>query len=89
MDAPVSTLRNLGPRSDEMLALIGIRSARELRDADPYDVYRRQKGTVPGTSLNALYALIGALEDRHWQEVRRERRAEILLRLEVIGLAPR
>jgi DNA transformation protein len=35
-----------------------------------------------------LYALIGAIEGRHWQEVKRERRTEILLRLDEMGLAP-
>ncbi|MBP8145482.1 MAG: TfoX/Sxy family DNA transformation protein, partial [Inhella sp.] len=40
-------------------------------------------------SLNLLYALIGAVEDRDWREVQREQRSAILLRLDDMGLAPR
>jgi DNA transformation protein len=37
-------------------------------------------------SLNLLYALIGAVEDRDWRDVAREDRTAILLRLEDMGL---
>lgn len=81
-------LKNLGPKSEEWLPLAGIRSPDELRAADPYEVYALLKARVPGTSLNALYALIGAIEDRHWIAIKNERRAEILMRLDDMGLAP-
>lgn len=85
----LSDMKGLGPKSEQMLPLVGIRTATQLRASDPFEIYARLKATVPGTSLNALYALIGAIEDRHWQEIKRERRTEILLRLEQLGLAPR
>jgi DNA transformation protein len=34
-----------------------------------------------------LYAIMGEQENRHWQEIKRERRLEILLRLEELGIA--
>lgn len=82
-------MRGLGLRSEEWLPLVGIDSPAALRAADPFEVYARLKATVPGTNVNALYALIGAIEDRHWQDIKRERRGEIVLRLDEMGLAPR
>jgi DNA transformation protein len=85
----LSSLKGLGPRSAEMLPLVGIRTADELLATDPYEVYARLRAAVPGTSLNALYAIIGAIEDRNWLDIKRERKGEILMRLEDMGLAPR
>jgi DNA transformation protein len=82
-------LKGLGPKSTAQLAALGITSVAQLRSSDPFEVYARLKANLPGTSLNFLYALIGAIEDRHWQEIKRERRTEILLRLEEMGIAPR
>jgi DNA transformation protein len=81
-------LKGLGPKSERVLPLVGITTVEQLEASDPFDIYARLKMRAPGTSLNALYALIGAIEGRHWQEVKRERRTEILLRLEEMGLAP-
>lgn len=85
---PVSALKGLGPRSVEHLAMIGIHSVEELLARDPFEVYAQLKATIPGMSLNALYALIGAVEDRNWQDIKRERRGEILMRLDQMGIAP-
>lgn len=82
-------MRGLGPRSEEWLALVGIDTPEGLRAADPFEVYARLREQVPDFNLNGLYALIGAVEERSWLEVKRERRTEILLRLEQMGLAPR
>jgi DNA transformation protein len=84
----LSELKNLGARSEEWLPKVGIYTAEQLRASDPYEVYAKLKATVPGTSLNALYAILGAMEDRHWLEIKRERRTEVLLRLDAMGLAP-
>lgn len=81
-------MKGLGPQTEVWLALVGIDSPDALRAADPFDVYARLRRQVPGFGLNGLYALIGAVEDRSWLEVKRERRTEILLRLEEMGLAP-
>jgi DNA transformation protein and related proteins len=89
MTRALSSLKGLGPRSEEMLPQVGIHNADDLLAADPYEIYKRLKATVPGTSINALYAIIGAIEDRNWQDIKRERKGEILMRLEDMGLAPR
>jgi DNA transformation protein len=80
-------LAGLGPKSSAMLRQIGIHTAADLLAADPYHLYQQLKQTLPSTSLNMLYAIMGAQENRHWQEIKRERRLEILLRLEELGIA--
>ena len=82
-------MKNLGPKTEGMLARIGITTQEQLLQADPFEVYARLKKEVPGTSLVALYALIGAIDGQHWQEVKRDRRTEILVRLDDMGIAPR
>ena len=56
-------MKGLGPKSSAALRSIGIASLEELRARDPFDVYAVLKANVPGTSLNFLYGLIGAIED--------------------------
>jgi DNA transformation protein len=85
----VRDMKGLGPRSEAWLAQVGIHTPDALRAADPFEVYARLHAEVPGFNLNGLYALIGAIEERSWLEVKRERRTEILLRLEQMGLVPR
>jgi DNA transformation protein len=82
-------LQNLGIKTEEMLARVGITTPDQLRKADPFDVYAQLKKSAPGTSLVALYALIGAIDGQHWLEVKRDRRTEILLRLDDMGIAPK
>lgn len=87
--ARLRDMKGLGPRTEEWLALVGIDTPDALRAADPFEVYARLRTRAPGFNLNGLYALIGAIEGRSWVDVKRERRTEILLRLEQMGLAPR
>jgi len=79
-------LPGLGPKSRAMLAVIGITSAEQLRGRDPFEVYAELKAAHAGVSLNMLYGLIGAVENRPWREVARDDRTMILLRLEDMGL---
>ncbi len=80
--------RGLGPKSRAELARLGIRAAADLRAADAVQLYLRVKAQWPGASLNLLYALVGAQEGRDWREIARERRTELLLRLDDLGQAP-
>ncbi|WP_297576373.1 TfoX/Sxy family DNA transformation protein [uncultured Deefgea sp.] len=85
----VDQLKGLGPKSREMLAKIGIDTSEQLRAADAFEVYARLHPVMPNVSLNMLYALIGAQEDLPWQHIKTERKTEILLRLDDMGLAPK
>lgn len=85
----VASLEGLGPKSSAALRTIGVESIQELQARDPFDVYAELKTKVPGTSLNFLYGLIGAIEGVHWREIKKTRRTAILLRLEEMGIAPK
>ncbi|WP_157991345.1 TfoX/Sxy family DNA transformation protein [Caldimonas tepidiphila] len=81
--------RGLGPKSRAWLAQAGVHTSAQLRVADAVELYLRIRREQPGVGMNLLYALIGAQEDRPWQEIARERRLELLLRLDERGAAPR
>ena len=71
----VRDLRNLGARSEQMLAQIGVHSAQELRRRGPVRAFFELKRAGITSSLNMLWALAGALEPwpegQHWREVSR------------------
>ncbi len=79
----------LGQMSWNALASIGISTPEALRARDPFSVYAELHRTNVSRNLNMLYALIGASENKHWQEIARERKTEILLRLDEMGIAPK
>jgi len=71
-------LRNIGPKSAAWLRQVGLRTLDDLAAAGPVDAYMRVRraGFRPG--LNLLYAIEGALNDTHWQDVPDARRAELV-----------
>ena len=71
-------LRNIGPKSAAWLRQVGLRTREDLAAAGTVDAFMRVKraGFKPG--LNLLYAIEGALNDCHWQEVPDARRAELV-----------
>ena len=84
--AALSELRGLGPVSVAMLGSVGITNAAQLRKADIFLLFKKIKTLHPRTSINLLYALLGAVDDQDWRAVARERRTEMLMRLEDMGL---
>ena len=82
-------LKGFGPKSEDILAKVDIHSVSDFMDIDPYELYAQLKENVKGTGLNSIYAIIGAREGIHWQEVARTRKEEILMRLDDMGLAPK
>ena len=82
-------LKGFGPKSEEILAEVNINSVDEFMDIDPFELYKQLKIHVKGTGLNSIYAIIGARENKHWQEVANTQKTEILIRLDDMGLAPK
>jgi DNA transformation protein len=83
----IRDLRNLGPRSEGLLAQIGIRNVEELRRRGAARVYVELKQAGLVSSLNMLWALAGALEPwpegTHWRQIARgESRLSLLLAVE-------
>ena len=83
----ICDLRNLGPRAEDILATVGIRTAKELRERGALEAYLelRRRGSMK--TLNMLWALVGALdpwpEGTDWREVSRsEARLPLMLEVE-------
>ncbi len=84
----LASLKGLGLKSQAQLASIGIHSVSTFLQTDPFEMYAALKKKDASTSLNMLYAMIGAQENVHWQHIARERKMQILLRLDDMGIAP-
>lgn len=83
----IRDLRNLGPGSESMLKAIGIETAEQLRHVGALRAYVIMKRRGITRSLNALWAMVGALEPwpegRDWREVARgDERLSLLLAVE-------
>lgn len=75
-------MRNLGPRSREMLAKAGIVSDAQLKAMGAVAAFIAVKRAGGKPSLNLLWALEGAITNRDWKEVAREDRSSLLTQLE-------
>lgn len=82
-------LKGFGIKSEEMLAKVGIHSVEQFMETDSFEIYKQVKQNIAGTGLNSIYAIIGAKEGKHWQNVAKHQKTEILLRLDDMGLAPK
>jgi nucleotidyltransferase/DNA polymerase involved in DNA repair len=78
----ISDLRGLGPRSQSLLAKVGIDSLAKLRKRGAVPAYVVAKRADKTVSLNLLYGLVGSIEDCDWREVQRNRKLELLNALE-------
>jgi hypothetical protein len=47
----IRDMKNLGIKTEEMLARVGITTPHQLQKADPFEVYASLKRSAPGTSL--------------------------------------
>jgi DNA transformation protein and related proteins len=77
----IADLPGLGPKSQEILAAIGIASVEQLRELGSIAVYVQAKRTGANVSLNLLWALEAVITGLHWQEVARNHRTGLLLAL--------
>ena len=81
--ATITELRGLGEKSAEMLAAVGIKNDKDLRQVGPVHAYiavRDQTDFNP--SRNLLYAMIGALEDRDWRTIAQEQKTSLIFALD-------
>jgi len=72
-------LRNIGPKSAAWLRQVGLRTREDLEAAGTVEAFMRVKRAGFKPTLNLLYAIEGALQDCHWQEISDERRSELIL----------
>lgn len=71
-------MKNLGPRSNEWLASIGIHSLDDVAHLGVVETYKRVKAAYPEkVTLNMLYGLQAALLDIPWNELPLEIKAQL------------
>jgi TfoX/Sxy family transcriptional regulator of competence genes len=82
-------LRNIGPKSAAWLRQVGLRTREDLAAVGTVEAFMRVKRAGFKPTLNLLYAIEGALQDCHWQEVPDTRRSELIAATEAaIALLP-
>ena len=77
-------LPGLGPVSAQWLVQIGIRSHRDLVNMGALAAYLKLKRSGVNTGLNMLYALVGAVERRHWTDVAKTEKTRLLNELKAV-----
>src|SRR5688572_18609635 len=82
MKKELQTLRGLGPKSSYQLKTIGVHTKDDLIKLGAIPAYLKLKQHYTTISLNFLYALVGAIEDKHWREIAATRREELLMELD-------
>jgi len=80
-------IRNVGPKSAAWLRQVGVRSNEDVRRLGAVEVYLRTRRAGFKSTLNLLYALGGAEDDCHWQELSEDRRRGLVLAVEAAELA--
>ncbi|WP_102798266.1 TfoX/Sxy family protein [Bowmanella denitrificans] len=77
----LASLPGLGPKSARWLNESGIHSLAQLQAIGAIRAYAMVSAQRP-VSLNLLYALVGALEGRRWQDVAKQDRASLIMALD-------
>lgn len=79
----MADLRNLGPKSRQWLAEIGITTFEEIERLGSVEVYRRLKASRPReVSLNMLYGLEAAILDIPWQHLPQDVKDQVRTQIE-------
>jgi hypothetical protein len=79
----ISELPCLGPASVKMLAVIGIHYHEDLEQAGPVQAFLELEHVLERKpSLNLLYAMKLALENRPWSSLTTRDRAELVMEIE-------
>ncbi len=79
----LSSLKGLGPKSEICLNEIGIYTEKDLRDIGAVNAYIKLKNECSiKPSLNFLYAMVGALEDKHWADIAKTEKSRLILELD-------
>lgn len=79
MTAPTSGIRNIGPKSAALLRDVGIETTAELRRVGAVMAFKILQHRFGRARVNLLflYAMEGALQDRHWNSFSREEKTAL------------
>jgi len=76
-------MKNMGPKSSEWLASVGIHTLDDVASLGVVETYKRVKAAYPEkVSLNLLYGLQAALLDLPWNELPPDIKAELKKQVE-------
>ena len=71
-------LLNIGPKSYAWLKQVGIRTQDDLKRLGAMEVFMKVKKAGFRPSLNLLYALAGAEQERHWNTLTAEEKGALV-----------
>jgi DNA transformation protein len=75
----MSKLRNLGAKSSEWLAAVGVHSLEDVERLGVVETYLRVKAAFPDrVSLNMLWGLQGALMEIPWNQIPEDIKQDLL-----------
>lgn len=71
-------IRNVGPKSAAWLRQVGVRSTADVKRLGALECFLKVKRAGFKATLNLLYALAGAEDECHWQDLAPERKEALL-----------
>ena len=76
-------LKGLGPKTEKQLNDIGIYTKADLTQIGSIKAFiKLSNDSDIKPSLNFLYAMAGAIEDKHWREIAKNDKGRLLIELE-------
>jgi len=76
-------LKGLGPASEEMLQSIDIKTPKDLEELGAVRAFIKLKSASKmKPSLNMLYAMVGALEDKHWIDIATTEKGRLIMEID-------
>ena len=84
MNAPISSIRNLGPAYEEACARAGINTAEELRELGADETYARILKTGTKPHFIGYYVLVMGLQGRPWNDCKGDEKKALRVRFDAI-----
>ena len=84
MTSPISSLPNLGPKTEAQFAKAGITSAETLRALGPDEAYRRWLQAGLPAHFIGYYVLVMALQGRAWNDCTGDEKKALRVRFDAI-----
>lgn len=84
MSEKPSSIRNLGPASDEFFGRAGILTADDLRDLGPDEAYFRALKAGGKPHFIGFYVMVMGLQGRPWNDCRGKEKDALKVRFEAI-----
>ncbi len=81
---PVSSIRNLGPKSDAGFARAGISTAEALIELGPDEAYYKYLTSGGTAHFIGYYCIVLGLQGRPWNDAQPEEKAELRVRFDAI-----